>query len=207
MKQKILIINGSANLEKGQSYLIAQKIQESYTDLLEIEILTLTHQVELEKWQELIRKAQGFIFLSGTYWDSWGSPLQLFLEKTTHWEASSLWLGKPAAVIITMHSVGGKAILSRLQGVLNTMGVLIPPFAGLVYSLNTHLIKGQATDHQHDFWQLEEIDLMIKNLQIQMKINASQRPDWQAWQVDRADVSRPWLKAHEIKLGGSDQKP
>lgn len=69
-----------------------------------------------------LAEASGFVFVTGTYWDGWSSHLQRFLEEATHTEATSLWLGKPASVWVTAHSVGGKGVLSRLQGVLSSSG-------------------------------------------------------------------------------------
>ena len=83
---------------------------------------------------QLLRQANGIVFVTGTYWDSWGSPLQKFLEDLTPWECSDVWLGKPAAVVVSMQEVGGKAVLSRLQGVLSSLGCIIPPCSGMVYS-------------------------------------------------------------------------
>lgn len=194
-KNKVLIINGSINGQSGQSGNIANKIIESYQHI-EFKNLILEKNNDLKDWDELVSWADGFVFLTGTYWDSWGSPLQSFLEKTTDWEVSSRWLGKPASVIVTMHSVGGKSVLSRLQGVLNTFGVVIPPLSGLVYSLNTHLID-QDSDHKSDFWNLSEITTLVKNLELQMRSN---KIDWATWEVDTGDVKRSWLSSDEIKL-------
>ena len=89
---------------------------------------------EKKKLYAQLEKSQGFVFVTGTYWDSWGSPLQKFLENVTDLEGSPAFLGKPAIVMVLNHSVGGKGVLSRLQGVLSTLGCLIPPMSGIVYS-------------------------------------------------------------------------
>lgn len=197
MKKKILIINGSANGQLGQSAAISHAIIDQLSNNIEFRHLVLRDQQEMSIWKDQLAWAEGFIFITGTYWDSWGSPLQFFLEQTTEWEVSKLWLGKPAGVIVTMHSVGGKAILSRLQGVLNTLGMIIPPLCGLVYSLNTHLIDKES-DHYDDFWHLEEIPLIVNNVAKQIEINHQVKIEWQTWDVDRADVKRPWLD--ELRL-------
>lgn len=199
MKNKILIINGSPNAESGQSGIIANAIATQFDDKNDFEILTLALEQDMTTWETKLAWAEGFIFVSGCYWDSWGSPLQSFLEKTTQWEVSPLWLGKPAAVIITMHSVGGKGVLSRLQGVLNTLGVSIPPLCGLVYSLTSHLLMKEKNTHADDFWQLSEIKLMIANVNEQINCIKKQKPLWATWDVDRGDVTRAWLTQEEIK--------
>jgi len=136
-----------------------------------------------------IAKADGFVFVSGTYWDSWGSPLQKFLEDMTELEASKALMGKPAIVFILMHSVGGKGVLSRLQGVLSTMGLLIPPMSGMVYSLVSDEALKRKSSHAADFWQKEDAELIIENFKLAMSLENN----WKVWPVDKADPRRQWL--------------
>lgn len=205
MKTKLLILNGALNGEHGQSGAIVRFINESNRESFEIKVLNLSTNKVNKEWEELLQWSEAFVFLTGTYWDSWGSPLQSFFEQMTHTEASSLWLGKPTACIVTMHSVGGKAVLSRLQGVLNTFGVVIPPLSGMVYSLTTHLANQTKNSHRDDFWQLDEIPLLLENLHKFTCMNKQIKNEWSAWPVDRADVTRPWLTKDDFK--GIDQKP
>lgn len=65
---------------------------------------------------DALTRADGFLFGTGTHWDSWSSVLQHFLEAATPLEGTTTWLGKPAAVVVTEHSVGGKAVLSPAAG-------------------------------------------------------------------------------------------
>src|SRR4051812_35078991 len=53
-----------------------------------------------------VDRADGLLLATGTYWSSWGSPLQRFLEVLTPHEASPVLLGKPVAAVVTMDSVG-----------------------------------------------------------------------------------------------------
>tara|TARA_R110000868_G_scaffold117600_15_gene312530 strand:- start:35932 stop:36570 length:639 start_codon:yes stop_codon:yes gene_type:complete len=204
-KKKILIINGSYNGSDGQSALIASKISAELSLQIEYKNLVLKEITDIKEWDKLVSWAEGFIFLTGTYWDSWGSPLQSFLEQTTEWETSPRWLGKPAAVIVTMHSVGGKSVLSRLQGVLNTLGLNLPPLSGLVFSLTTHLLQTSQSDHSDDFWDLAEINHLIHNLKVQIELNHQLKPNWSSWKVDRSDVKRAWLKPQDFILKDIDQ--
>ena len=193
VSKKILIINGSLGGAIGNSNVLINHAIENlktHSALYEIIHLKNNHNdIEAKlKW------ADGFLFVSGTYWDSWGSPLQLFLEKSTEYEATDLFLFKPASVIITMHSVGGKAILSRLQGVLNTMGMLIPPMSGFVYSLATHLnLKKEHHEEDlsfnDDFWNLEDIEIVIHNLMTAV----NHKHTYKSWPVDRKDPNRRWI--------------
>lgn len=184
----ILIINGSLGGAEGNtSVIIAEAIACLKKEKARVDLIQLDQGekdlVEKLKW------ADGFLFTSGTYWDSWGSPLQIFLENSTVYEASDLFLGKPASVMITMHSVGGKGVLSRLQGVLNTMGMLIPPMSGMVYSLSAHM--AQKTDHDfgEDFWSLDDIEIIVHNL----ITSALQKNNYRAWAIDKKDPKRRWL--------------
>ena len=189
--KKILIVNGSLGGKDGNtSVLIKAASQYLLQYKNELEILHLDgSDVDLKS---KLTWADGFIFTSGTYWDSWGSPMQLFLEQVTQFEASDVFLFKPASVMISMHSVGGKGVLSRLQGVLNTMGLSIPPMTGLVYALSTHLAMNSENDpgnFRDDFWSLEDIEIIVHNL-----ITAvNHQHNFKSWPVDHKDPKRRWL--------------
>lgn len=194
---KILILNGSLGGENGNTQVLINAATQYITKHnIEFEII---HLEQLDKnpinLKNKLTSANGFIFTSGTYWDSWGSPMQKFLEESTEFEASDVFFNKPASVMITMHSVGGKGVLSRLQGVLNTIGLAIPPMSGLVYSLSAHLAINQATNlkedstFNEDFWSLEDIEVVIHNLITYML----HKKDYKSWPVDHKDPKRRWL--------------
>jgi len=193
MSKNILIIDGSLGGRLGNSQQLAEKaIDELKKFQVQIDVIHLNELIPLksEMISEKLAWADGFIFNSGTYWDSWGSPLQNFLEVATVFEATPLLLGKPASVLITMHSVGGKEVLSRLQGVLNTMGLAIAPMSGMVYSLATHLALNDATmDFGADFWSLEDIEIIVHNFMTFLE----RKNTYLAWPVDRKDPTRKWL--------------
>lgn len=137
--KKILILNGSLGANTGNTDFLIDHIQiklkkhNASTEVVHLKDL-MEKNLSLNQLKNKLEAADGFVFTSGTYWDSWGSPMQHFLEVSTELEGTNLFLGKPAVVMITMHSVGGKGVLSRLQGVLNTIGLMIPPMTGIVYS-------------------------------------------------------------------------
>lgn len=141
-----------------------------------------------------LRSADAFVFATGTHWDSWSSSLQKFLEDATPAEASALWLGKPAAVLVTEHSVGGKAVLSRLQGVLVTLGCALPPLSGLVLSKAAQLARRHSPDPtaSEDFWAAEDIDVVAHNLLAGIR---APHPAWRAWPVDRRHYLDTWLES------------
>ena len=140
-----------------------------------------------------LRAADAFVFATGTHWDSWSSALQKFLEDATPAEASELWLGKPAAVLVTEHSVGGKAVLSRLQGVLVSLGCAIPPLSGLVLAQSVQLARRHCPDPAacEDYWSPDDLEVIAHNLLASVR---KPRPDWRAWPVDRIGYGRLWFR-------------
>lgn len=146
-----------------------------------------------------LTRADAFLLGTGTHWDSWSSVLQQFLEDATPHEGTALWLGKPAAVIVSEHSTGGKAVLSRLQGVLVTLGCTLPPMSGLVLSraavLAAHHSPLPATTA--DFWCEADLRIVCHNLAEAARISlpgaTPARPRWRTWPVDRRDFRGRWL--------------
>ena len=190
--KKILILNGSLGADQGNTGILIERIQKQFS--VENEVIHLKYLLEkkitLSELKQKLQSADGFVFTSGTYWDSWGSPMQYFLEAATEFEASDIFMGKPAAVMITMHSVGGKGVLSRLQGVLNTLGLMIPPMSGLVYSLAGQLALDTRSTFSEDFWSLEDIDIVAHNLLTALYKQQSYKP----WPVDHKDPKRIWVQ-------------
>ncbi len=207
----ILILNGSPGGQTGNCEVLIRNLGAQIKNNSEwkkdkVQVIQLAEikwtSVETKKVFASIEKAQGFIFVTGTYWDSWGSPLQIFLENVTPLEGESAFLGKPAVVLVLNHSVGGKGVLSRLQGVLSTLGCFIPPMSGMVYSWVSQQVlkKASVGDAQSDLWSLEDLTQILENfkkaLQIQVK--------WTSWPVDRNDYRKVWLsdgKRDSKKLG------
>ena len=193
--KKILILNGSLGGRDGYTqYLISQseKFIKNYGHAAETIHLKdfLDKKITLNEMKTKLMEAHGVVMTSGTYWDSWGSPMQYFLEAATEFEASDIFMGKPAAVLITMHSVGGKSVLSRLQGVLNTLGFMIPPMSGMVYSLAGKLALETDSNFAEDFWGMEDLEIIIHNLVTTFE----KEPSFKPWPVDHKDPKRIWIK-------------
>lgn len=200
MSQRILLINGSASGRQGNTAVVLEHIALHLRLQAEIDDLVLAEDCDESSWELRIRASQAFVFATGTYWDSWGWPLQRFLEQMTHLEVSEAWLGKPAAVLVTMHSVGGKAVLSRLQGVLSTLGLLLPPLTGWVYSATSQAVLDQTSvsaaacspetaQFSPDLWCLEDLSVVAHNL-LEALHGTRQ---WQSWPVDRNHFRERWL--------------
>ena len=195
--KKIVIINGSLGNKSGNTNVMIDECHNIFnSQKITTEILHLSPffesrlDNEQEELQKILTSADGFVFMSGTYWDSWGSPMQKFLETITDFEATDVLFAKPCAVVITMHSVGGKEVLSRLQGVLNTMGLMIPPMSGLVYALSTHLAMQTDSEFADDFWSKDDLKIVLHNLMSSVFGNHA----YKAWPVDKKDPKRIWNK-------------
>ena len=186
---KILVLNGSPQGEKGNCQAFIKKyLKGNSSD--KVSTITLAKPKARTQALKEILKADAVVFISGTYWDSWGSPMQAFFEDLTALEGHPELIGKPCACIVLMHSVGGKSILSRMQGVLNTMGFLIPPMSGLVYSLVNQLAAKTKSNHAPDFWSPEDWFAILENL----RVAQNQKAQWKAWPFDNKDPRRIWLK-------------
>jgi multimeric flavodoxin WrbA len=205
----VLIVNGSLGGSEGNSYELAKLFVPQLTyHGAQVEILNLNPKVgevcmpDLASLESQLTWADAFVFVSGTYWSSWGSPMQMFIEHLTNFETSPLILGKPASVLITMHSVGGQEVMFRLQGVLASMGFLIPPLSSMVYSLHQHLIEDaalentQLKEHKDDFWSLRDLPYLAANL-IEA-IRSTRDSNFVAWPVDEKNASNLWMPTSSL---------
>lgn len=186
----VLVLNGSPQGKKGNSAVLIKNLQKILKSQATVDVVHLANDEYSSDFRKKILKAQAVIFTTGTYWDSWGSPLQKLLEQMTELEGHKDLMGKPCAVFVLMHSVGGKSVLSRLQGVLSTFGFMIPPMSGMVYSLVSDIALKSKNSHADDFWQLGDIDLILQNLLAAAQADIK----WTCWPVDMKDARRVWLK-------------
>lgn len=197
---RILVVNGSLGGARGNTgalldSLLAEVRAGALADQAPtLDILALADGFDPHELPPRLEAADAFVFATGVYWDSWGSPLQRFLEEVTATEAGDAWLGKPAAVLVTEHSVGGKSVLSRLQGVLGTLGCLIPPMSGMVYSMANHLaLRGERSEFHDDLWQRGDFRVIARNLLAAWAFSGQGEPRWRAWPVDSQDARRRWV--------------
>jgi chromate reductase len=190
----ITVINGSLGGAEGNTGAVLRPLLSCLRARAEVVEIHLAEDARsIGDLTPILAESRGFVFATGTYWDSWGSPLQAFFEQATGLEGSDVWLGKPAACVVTMHAVGGKGVLSRLQGVLSTLGLLVPPMSGMVYSLAMHLAARHAPPDAAgflaDFWLLEDLDVVGHNLL--EAVTGGRR--WRGWRVDEGDPERRWM--------------
>lgn len=204
----LLLLNASLAGEAGNTAVLLAQARHLLARRATVESLTLAalpsgsvSQLSALNPQLLgaLQRADGFLLGTGTHWDSWSSVLQNFLEDATPHEGTALWLGKSAAVVVSEHSVGGKAVLSRLQGVLVTLGCTLPPMSGLVLSRAALIAARHTPDPAatRDFWCEADLRIVCHNLAEAARVTLAgakpPRPRWRTWPVDRRDFSARWL--------------
>lgn len=187
---RILALDGSLGGDHGNSSVLLDAATELLRSEATVERATLARAPGFVAHRAALAAADAIVVATGTYWDSWSSPLQQFLEQATPSEGTELWLGKPAAVLVTAHSVGGKGVLSRLQGVLSTFGAQIPPMGGLVITRVGELARGHGGPDCEDIWGLSDVEVVCHNLVACARGSRAFR----AWTVDRGDPGRRWLE-------------
>ena len=192
---KILIFDGSLGGANGNTNAALNVFKSSVAERAELSTVRLSEALPT---REILNHADAFVFASGTYWDSWGSPMQRFFEEATELEGDPCFVGKPAALITTMHSVGGKEVLNGLHGVINTFGLFVPPFCAFTYSFANHLAlksagTGQDTGMAADLWRPQDLEILAENLLTAMTLTAKSRNSWRTWPVDSEETEALWL--------------
>jgi len=185
----------------GNTSMLLKKIKKMLLKInsdVKIKIVHLHPSFCWNSVKRSIKKADGLIFATGTYWDSWGSPMQLLFEKMTVLEGSKYLVGKPACAIVTMHSVGGKEVCSRILGNLVSLGCMVPPFAGFAYSYADHVAHKSRTSGKKlldDVWHIQDLEALLTNLLI--AANLTPKPQYHVWDflnTTAFDPTTVWLK-------------
>ena len=187
--KKLGIINGSLGGSQGNCGQFLEKyLAATLPKSIVANVLTLADA----PWKPVapfIKEHDGFLVVTGTYWDNWSSLLQRFLEEITPLEGSSAVLGKPCGALVTMHATGGKEVLSRLQGVFSTLGFLIPPLSGMVYSMANQIALSTTDPLREDLWHPQDCAILTHNLTEAMHGTNV----WKSWPVGREEYSSLWL--------------
>lgn len=183
-KSNILIINGSIRGTVGNSGEIIKKAishlqQEKH---IATTVLTLTDPISsISSVKHLFKEANGFLIVSGTYWNSWGSPLQRLIEVMSVFENTEVFFGKPVACAISMDSVGGFEVAARLHAVFSGFGCWSPPCSTLVVSrVGLEAVDrtyGRKDDPNEDVWRLDDLQIVINNLIVSTHMNIN----WKCW--------------------------
>ncbi|MES2691876.1 MAG: NAD(P)H-dependent oxidoreductase [Verrucomicrobiota bacterium] len=198
-RPRLLIVNGALAGDAGNTAVLLDRAARLLGRRAVVERVTLAanegSSVDFAALRPRLAAADGFLFGTGTHWDSWSSVLQKFLEDATPAEGTALWLGKPAAAIVSEHSTGGKGVLSRLHGVLVTLGCTLPPMSGLVLSRAALLAARHDAKAARDFWSVADLTVVCHNLTEAAAVRAGRTtpPKWRAWSVDRRDFDARWI--------------
>lgn len=191
LTKNLLILNGSIQGHQGNCGQLIAYLKKRYGSEFKI---TESHLKDDSK--KIITKklmaSDCLLFVTGTYWESWGSPLQKFLEDFTDLEATDAFVGKPAGFVVLCHSTGGgRSILSRLQANMNLFGCLLPPFCGMELSMvSQHLLDIDPKNrHKDDLWQIGDLELILQNL----KKAANAKQSFEIWPVDKKNFRKVWI--------------
>lgn len=178
MKQ-LVIINGSVRGDTGNTARLLRLAKDEASRHARVRELVLTDYTGgIKDLIQQMREADGFIFASGVYWNAYGAPLQHFIEVMTACESTDIFMGKPAACLITMDSVGGTDVAARLLGVLNLWGCAIVPLATVVISRVALLAS--TVEENADTWMPNDVHVLVRNVCAAM---AAPAPRYEAWPV------------------------
>jgi multimeric flavodoxin WrbA len=201
VSKNVLIINGALGGRAGNTAMLLKKIKRMLLkeqDQIKVRIIHLYPTFVWNSVKHSIKKADCLIFATGTYWDSWGSPMQQLFEKMTVLEGSKYLVGKPACAVVTMHSVGGKEVVSRILGNLVSLGCMIPPFAGFAYSYADHIAHKSRVSGKKlldDVWHIQDVHSLLNNLIKAASIEP--KPEYDVWDfldTTAFDPTTVWLK-------------
>ena len=191
---RILLLNASLAGDSGNSAALLDHLAAELAAHAELSRLTLAATPGFEACRPALAAADALVIATGTHWDSWSSHLQHFLESATPAEGTALWLGKPVACLVSEHSVGGKGVLSRLQGVLLTLGCSLPPMSGLVLSLAAQTAARHDPAAAQDFWCADDLAVLAHNLLAATAQARTAPAEWLTWPVDRTGFDRRWIQ-------------
>lgn len=200
---RLLALNGSVRGDQGDC---ADALDTALGFAGDVDVARVTlagFRGTVESMVDDLRAADAFLVATGTYWGSWGSPLQRFLEVVTPLEASEIFLGKPVACVVTMDSAGGVEVGTRLLGTFALLGCQIPPFPLVVLSRTATAVDGRPGFD--DVWQERDLEVLMHNLTVAA---ATDRSGFWAWSVDKGRLpSGPWPATGALDIGLPKRKP
>src|SRR5688572_4248486 len=204
--KNILIINGSLRGTIGNSFAVAKRAEQMLVNDLrqQATLLTLTDALPtINGVYELLAGCDGFLVVTGVYWNNWSSPLQRFVEVATDFENTPAFFGKPVACAVTMDSVGGIEVAARLQAVFGGLGCWSPPCSTVVLSRTGQeamaASAGKEDDPNEDVWRMDDLHIVLKNL---VTAAALPRNNWLAWpHTELVIPNGPWPDSGPIDMG------
>lgn len=167
---RLLLLNGSLRGPDGNTGWLLAHAADRLRARCSLDVLHLADPLpDLAEIAARLRAADGLVVGTGVYWQSWGSPLQRFLEVFTPHENTDLFFGKPVGCLVTMDSVGGSELAARLVAVFTALGCQVPPCTTLVVSRVALEATGKVrpltlADPNDDVWSLEDLDVVLHNV-------------------------------------------
>lgn len=195
----VTIINGSLGGRTGNTNNLLKRVKKLVLKRnpdTKVRIVHLCPSFDWLKIKRYIKTSNILILSTGTYWDSWGSPMQQLFEKMTQIEGKKHLLGKPAGAIVTMHSVGGKEVCSRILGNLISLGCMVPPFASFAYAYSDHVAHKSRTSGKKlldDVWHMDDLEAFIHNL-FEVHEGTKNFKVWDYLDTQALDPNYVWLK-------------
>ncbi len=183
----VVVLNGSIRGGAGDSGVVCARIAERVVGTGgSVDVVVLGELAgSVTDVAARVGKASAFVIVTGTYWGSWGSPLQRFFEMMTPYEASGVFLGKACGAVVTMDSVSGAEVGARLLSTMNLLGCAVVPLGLVALSRVSRLIDGRADADEAwaDIWRPDDIDTLVDNV---MAYAAVVAPAVAVW--DKEDV-------------------
>lgn len=194
---RLLALNGSIRGADGDCGQIFDDVLGPTCGMDVHRVDLATHAGTVDEMVALVRSVDAFFVATGTYWGSWGSPLQRFFEVITPLEATDAFVGKPAACVVTMDSVGGVDVGTRLLGVFAMLGCTIPPFPIVVLSRTGSAVQGRAGFD--DVWQARDLEVTLHNLRTAVRRDGER---YRAWPVERGRLpAGRWPTSGPLEIG------
>jgi chromate reductase len=204
--KNICIINGSLRGGAGNSGALSTHAAQVLVNELkqQVTMLTLTDpQPGIREVYDLLAACDGFLVVTGVYWNNWSSALQRFIEVATAFENTPAFFGKPVACAVTMDSVGGIEVAARLQAVFGGLGCWSPPCSTVVLSRTGQeamaASAGLKDDPNEDVWRMEDLSVVLQNL-----VTAAAMPhkNWVAWPHTELTIpDGPWPGTGLLDMG------
>ncbi|HVW30161.1 MAG TPA: NAD(P)H-dependent oxidoreductase [Polyangiaceae bacterium] len=200
---RIVVLDGSLRPSTGNTARALSRCVSAFDGGVGVDSVALAaYRGSVGEMAALLRAADGLLVGTGTYWGSWGSPLQQFLELMTPYEATDVFLGKPASVLVTMDSTAGSEVASRLASTFVCLGCWTPPFGWMALSRAGVALAERAPDTARDVWSHADLPVLANNL---VAAARAPRPAYQAWTVERVAVGdRPWPPAQSLPPAAPD---
>lgn len=200
---RIVVLDGSLRPSTGNTARALSLCTSSFDASVEVDRIALAaYRGSVAEMASRLRVADGLLVGTGTYWGAWGSPLQQFLELMTPYEATDVFLAKPASVLVTMDSTAGSEVAARLSATFVCLGCSTPPFGWMALSRAGISLADRTPEAARDVWSPADLPVLAHNLVVAARVP---RAPFQAWTTEPAAPSdAQWPVAHPLPPAAPD---